>query len=367
MALAFSLTPADAGADPRPDAERRPHAVGTGLDVVLHLPHSGPYRATLLADPPRLAIDLEAEMAPERLGRQFQHRPLEDGRVRLETALPGAMALDGSAMAMVGQGVQLTLRLSRVASSDFAARIPDPPEPVRHRAGQDRLTIALDPGHGGHDPGAIHGALHEADLMLAFAQELKADLLRMTEFDVVLTRSEDRFIPLTRRQAIARRAGADLFLSLHADGIANGSASGATVFAHGFTHGADPANSSENDLTAALASHALPAGADRNLPAMPAGRSGTLYRSQELAAALVSAMARAGLPLYKHPRQQADFVVLRGDDIPSALVEIGFLSEAEDRARIADPGWRARMAASLRQGVLRWAQQDAAIASLRLQ
>ena len=95
-------------------------------------------------------------------------------------------------------------------------------------------------------------------------------------------------------------------------------------------------------------------------------RRDTAYRSADLADTLVQAMEDGGIPLYKHPRQSADFVVLRAPDMPSVLVELGFLSEAEDRARISDPAWRARMAAALRKGLLRWSDHDdAALAALR--
>ena len=89
--------------------------------------------------------------------------------------------------------------------------------------------------------------------------------------------------------------------------------------------------------------------------------------SQARAAALFAAMAAAELPRYKHPRPVAVFVVLRSRDMASVLVELGFLTEPDDRARIADPGWRARIAAALRRGVLRWAQRDASVAAVQLQ
>lgn len=364
--LAFVPAPAspDTGLNAGTGTDRAVRSDDTGLDVALQLPMAGPYRAMLLADPPRLAIDIAAAMAPRSFGRPFRAHSLADGRVRLEMSLPGPMAIERAAMASAGQGARLSLRLVRVASSDFSAVTATEPGQPLPAGASDRLTIALDPGHGGHDPGATHGRLHEADLMLLFARELKADLLRTTDFDVVLTRTEDRFVPLRKRRALAREAGADLFLSLHADGIEWGSASGATVFTHG--QGGGHAASVQlagalrqgghghGDAAGQLVSHSGPA---PNIP----------YRSRDLAAALIDAMAAAELPLYKHPRQEADFVVLRARDIPSVLVELGFLTEPEDRARIVDPGWRSRMAASLRRGVLRWADQDAAFAALRPQ
>lgn len=334
----------------------------TDLDVTLALAQAGPYRASLLAGPPRLALDLDAAMLPPEVDRAFRIERRADGAIRLETTLPGPMAIDRAMMAAApdGQGACLSVRLRRVSSRDFAglAHPLDQAVPAV-LADASRLTIALDPGHGGSDPGATQGDLHEADLMLTFAKELKADLLRTTEFDVVLTRTQDRYVPLRARLARARLAGADLFLSLHADGIEQGSASGAAIFTHG--HGAASAVPhavrGHRDAVPTIAQGGPPAPAPAEIP----------YRSQDLAAAMVAAMAAAELPLYKHPRQEADFVVLRARDMPSVLVELGFLTEPDDRARIADPGWRARMAAALRRGVLRWAQRDASVAAVQLQ
>lgn len=346
-------------------ADRVGHADATDLDITLELSHPGPFRASLRGAPPRLAVELDAAMVPPTVDRAFRLHSSVDGLVRLETSLPGPMAIDRALMAAApgGQGARLSIRLQRVSSRDFAMltdrQDPADPAPVA-TAAVPRLTIALDPGHGGSDPGATHGALHEADLMLTFAHELKADLLRTTDFDVVLTRTEDRFVPLRARLAYARDAGADLFLSLHADGIERGSASGATVFTHGHG-GAAPASLASAQWSDAVATSAR--GHAVGAPATP----DTPYRSQDLAAAMIAAMAAAELPLYKHPRQEADFVVLRARDMPSVLVELGFLTEPDDRARIADPGWRARMAAALRRGVLRWAQRDASVAAVQLQ
>ena len=99
-----------------------------------------------------------------------------------------------------------------------------------HTGTAARFVVALDPGHGGYDPGATHAGMWESKLVLSFARELKEDLLRTTEFDIVMTRDADRFVSLQERINIARRAGADVFVSLHADGLVQGSASGRNGF-----------------------------------------------------------------------------------------------------------------------------------------
>lgn len=349
-------------------------ANAAGLNIEFQLSQGVPFRIALHDSPPRLAVELDGPTTPGALHGSVRTQALANGGLRLETDLPGPMAVERAVMSVVphGPGTRLAVRLRRVSSADFAALvIPEPSTaPVKRPTGPARrLVVALDPGHGGHDPGATHGRLHEADLVLSFARELKEDLLRTTDFDVVLTRTQDRFVPLHERLAIARRAGADAFLSLHADGIARGSASGATIFTH--------AERASNPVSARLArAHRrseLLGGVDLSgqsdalaVALMDLARQDTAHRSHDLADALVGAMDTAEIPLYKHPRQRADFVVLRAPDMPSALVELGFLSEAADRGRLSDPGWRARMAAALRRGLLDWTRQDAALAALRL-
>lgn len=345
----------------------------TGIDVELALSRGVPFRIALYDGPPRLAVHvgstLQAETPPD--GFILRH---EDGETRLMRSLPSPMAVERAAMTLDLNGsARLTIRLRRVSRADFALIAQPAPEldqvalPVQETP--SRLTVALDPGHGGHDPGATHGQIHEADLVLSFARELKEDLLRTTDFDVVLTRNEDRFVPLKKRISIAQAAGADVFVSLHADGIPRGSASGATVF----THGERASNPISERLAQEHRRDALLAGVDLSgsgdalaVALMDLARQDSSYRSLDLADQLVSEMARADIPLYKHPRQQADFVVLRAPDIPAVLVELGFLSEPADRKRLADPAWRAKMALALRRGLMEWTKSDAALAALRL-
>ncbi|MEZ5756268.1 MAG: N-acetylmuramoyl-L-alanine amidase [Paracoccaceae bacterium] len=140
-----------------------------------------------------------------------------------------------------GQGARVQVRLAPGTPSDFArqAGLPEPAEwalpepadlPPPILRGSGPLIVVLDPGHGGIDPGAERDGHTEAGLMLTFARELKEVLLRDGAFRVVMTREEDVFVPLETRISIARAAGADVFLSLHADALAEGEAVGATLY-----------------------------------------------------------------------------------------------------------------------------------------
>ncbi|MFN6977769.1 MAG: N-acetylmuramoyl-L-alanine amidase, partial [Gemmobacter sp.] len=202
---------------------------------------------------------------------------------------------------------------------------------------------------------------------LQFARELADQLRRDGRFTVVLTREADVFVPLDGRVAIAHAAGADVFISLHADALAEGEATGATVYtlAEAASDAAAAALAERHDRDSLLAGVTLRGQDDlvaRVL--MDLARTETAPRSDRLADTLVAALRAAGLRLHRVPRRGAAFSVLRAPDIPSVLVELGYLSSAQDRARLSDAGWRQRMAAAMVAALADWAVADAAEAAL---
>jgi N-acetylmuramoyl-L-alanine amidase len=227
--------------------------------------------------------------------------------------------------------------------------------------------VVLDPGHGGIDPGAERDGHTEADLMLTFARVLKEEFLRQGGALVVLTRDEDGFVPLETRISIARAAGAHVFLSLHADALAEGQASGATLY----TLSDEASDKAAAKLAERHDRDDLLAGVDLtdqdDLVAqvlMDMARTETAPRIDRLAGALEGAIKAEGLPMHRRPRQAGGFSVLKSPDIPSVLIELGFLSSSRDMRRLTDPEWRARMARAIRAGVMAWAAEDAALATL---
>ncbi len=183
---------------------------------------------------------------------------------------------------------------------------------------------------------------------------------------MLLTRRDDSFVPLEARVSIARAAGADAFLSLHADAVAEGVAKGATIYTL-----ADRASDSASQLLAERHDREdLLAGVDLTGQddvvagvLMDLARIETQPRADRLADALVEGL-RAAVGVHKRPRLEAAFSVLKAPDIPSVLVELGFLSSERDRARLTDPEWRARAAVGIRDALLAWASADAAEARL---
>jgi N-acetylmuramoyl-L-alanine amidase len=357
--------------------------------VTLALSQPVPWRVRLLDDPARLILDvrevdwtgIDRLVSGAGAVRGLRAGVFRPGWSRLVLDLSGPFLVTQAAMDTSGPGAVLRLRLGPGSAEAFAARaaLPEPPEwalpepadlpPPAPREGRARV-IVLDPGHGGIDPGAERDGTTEAELMLTFARELKERLVREAGVTVILTRDDDIFVPLESRISIARGAGADAFISLHADALAEGEAVGATIYtlAEEATDEAAAALAERHDRADLLAGVDLTEQDDVVASVlMDIARTETWPRTDLLAAALMEAIQAEGLKMHRFPRQSAAFSVLKSPDIPSVLVELGFLSSARDLARLTDPEWRARMAAALSRGIQDWIARDAAQSSLRRQ
>ncbi|MCC6008452.1 MAG: N-acetylmuramoyl-L-alanine amidase, partial [Rhodobacteraceae bacterium] len=180
-------------------------------------------------------------------------------------------------------------------------------------------------------------------------------------------RDDDIFVALQSRVSQARAAGADVFLSLHADALAEGRAMGTTVYTLSET-ASDAASqrlAAEHDRADLLAGVDL--GDQDDIIAsvlMDLARTETQPRSERLARALVEGIGAATGRLYKRPHLSAGFSVLRAPDIPSVLVELGFMSDPRDLRNLLDPDWRAQAAAGIVDALETWAEADAAEAGL---
>jgi N-acetylmuramoyl-L-alanine amidase len=361
----------------------------TGVTVELALSRAVPWRVRIAEAPPRLVLDFrEVDFAPlprvPRAGARVTEARggrLADGWSRLVLVLDGPYPVAAAEMRTSHDGAALVrVRLGPPDAAAFAARAaePDPadwrlpapavtPPPRPRQTGDRPLVVVLDPGHGGIDPGAEHGGVTEAALMLQFAGELRERLLRTGRFAVVMTREADVFVALDTRVAIAQSVQADVFLSLHADALAEGEATGATVYtlAEEASDAAAAALAERHDRGSLLAGVDLRGQDDlvaRVL--MDLARAETAPRADRLAEAMVGALREAAVPLHRQPRRGAAFSVLRAPDIPSVLIELGYLSSARDRERLTDPAWRGRLADAIVAALSDWAVADAAEAAL---
>ena len=367
---------------------------GGGIALDLALSQPVPWRVRVLDAPPRLVADFRevdwgaldrTPFGTSQRVRDLRAGPLAPGWSRLVLELDGPYRVAEAEMrtgADAAGGALVRLRLDPTDPADFAARaaLPDPEhwalplprpaetaEPRRRHRGEGPLTVALDPGHGGIDPGAERGGKTEAALMLTFARELKEALVRAGGFSVVMTREADVFVPLETRIAIAHEQGADVFLSLHGDAAAEGEATGATVYvlADAASDAASAALAERHDRDSLLAGVDLK-GQDDVIAGvlMDMARRETAPRSDRLSAALVAAIAAEGLGLHSKPRRGAAFSVLKSPDIPSVLIELGYMSSPRDLDRLSDPAWRARMAGAIAAALRDWSVADAAEAAL---
>ena len=213
--------------------------------------------------------------------------------------------------------------------------------------------VMLDPGHGGKDPGAIGvGGTYEKHIAFATAQELVRQLEASGRCRVGLTRNRDAFIPLPTRVAIAQDRGAALFVSMHADAVSDHGVRGASVYTLSDT-ASDP-------QTAALAvrenSVDRLAPGLQNMPPDVAHILASLVRqetrqgSARVARTLVGTL-EPEVGMLGNPARHAQFAVLKASDVPSVLVEMGFMSNQQDEAALRQPAHRARIAGALRHAI----------------
>lgn len=355
-----------------------------GAQIDLSLSQGVPYRTFTLQDPPRLVLDFQevdwSGLDTERFDRSDRLGPVHFGAYvpgwsRLVLGLPGPMVVESADLRVdpVTGNARLQLRIEPVPAEAFAAQAGTPrgagwdlpaPADVTKRAprGPDTpLVVMLDPGHGGIDPGAEQGEVIEKDLMLTFARELREVLLRSGGFEVYLTRDADHFVSLEARVAAAQRAGADLFISLHADALSEGLAHGATV--HVLSDEASDVASAklaERHDRADLLSGVDLSQTDDAVTGilLDLARTETRPRTKALAQALVAGMAQTGGPMNRRPLRAAGFSVLKSADIPSVLIEIGFLSSPRDYRNLTNEFWRLQMAEGIRNGLNAWREAD---------
>lgn len=210
-----------------------------------------------------------------------------------------------------------------------------------------RPLVVIDAGHGGKDPGAGVGALKEKDLTLLLAQALRDELLKRGGIRVALTRDDDHFLVLGERSALARRLGADLFISIHADSTGeNAEASGASVY----TLSDKGSNEAANKIAARENAADIVNGV--NLGGQSESVTSILVdlsqrESQALSQQFANLILREGagrIPFRERSEQSAAFAVLKAPDLPSVLFETGYISNTADAQRLASPQGRATFA-----------------------
>ena len=376
----FALVCLAAGSGPVIAADIRDIRIATtdaGTRVVLDL--SGPvkHKAFLLDDPGRVVLDVSKSTlrsklpAAEGTVSAVRSGKLPEHGVRLVFEVKGTVTLQARALApSADAGHRLVLDIASPGSARAAP--PTAAAPVSHVAirpahapaetGRD-IIIAVDAGHGGVDPGASgRRGTREKDVVLAIAKALAARIDQEPGMRAVLIRDGDYFIAHRERMLRARRAKADLFVSIHADSIANPDVSGSSVYVlseRGATSEAarwlaERENASDlmggvklDDKDAALAN-----------VLMDLSQTASIASSMVAAENVLEALDRVGE--VRKPRvQQAGFLVLKSPDIPSMLVETAFISNKEDERKLAQPTHRVKLANAIFAGIERYFQGNA--------
>jgi N-acetylmuramoyl-L-alanine amidase len=331
--------------------------------------------AFTLADPYRLVVDLPqiTFKLPAKAGEQtrglvkaFRYGLIMQGGSRIVLDTKGPVRLDKAYAldAAEGQPARLVLDLVATDRASFMRNIALERHPAHNVSirpseappkvdGDVRPLIVLDPGHGGIDNGTKgSGGELEKDVVLAFAQTLREKLESGGKFRVAMTRSDDTFIPLAERVRFARTHGAALFISVHADALprSEGHAEGATVY----TLSEDASDAEAARLAEAENKADAIAGVDlttepdvANILVDLAQRETKTF-SMQFARTVVGELKTAAR-LHKNPLKSAGFKVLLAPDVPSVLLELGYMSTKDDLKQLTSATWRARTAQALAQ------------------
>ena len=232
------------------------------------------------------------------------------------------------------------------------------------------ITIAIDPGHGGEDPGATgRGGSREKDVVLAIAKRLKAKIEQQPNMRVMLTRDADYFVPLNVRVQKARAVQADLFMSVHADAFVNSSARGSSVFVLSDKGASSTAARwlADKENAADLIGGVNIKNHDKQLASVLLDLSTTAQINDSLKLGKVVLTEISGInKLHKGSVEQAGFAVLKAPDIPSILIETAFISNPEEEAKLTDDAYQDQMAEAVMKGVKKYFAKNPPLAKSRL-
>jgi N-acetylmuramoyl-L-alanine amidase len=248
--------------------------------------------------------------------------------------------------------------------------MPRPPSAEIVRRVERLVIVALDPGHGGEDPGAIGpSGLKEKDVVLQVALALRERLNAQPGMRAFLTRDADFFVPLAERVRKARRVQADLFVSIHADAFVNRAARGASVFAlseRGATSTAARWLADKENAADVVGGVNVRAGADVHVlrTLLDMSTTAQVKDSLRVGGEVLGQLDRVGR-LHKPRVEQAGFAVLKAPDIPSILVETAFISNPQEEAQLADPEHRRKLVEALLAGIKRYFAKNPPLARNR--
>lgn len=349
--------------------------------IVLKISGKVEFQAFTLADPYRIVVDfpevgwrIDPATTPGAVGlvKGFRYGLYKPGRSRMVIDLAGPAAIANKFLLppeRAGGEYRLVLDFVPVDRStylttagwnhdpdaaDQAAQDTEPAAPVGNATANKIPIVVIDAGHGGVDPGATGvSGVHEKDIVLSLAKSV-ADALRQTgRYKVIMTRDEDIFLSLKARVAVGRRNRADLFISIHADSAPGSTATGASVYTL-----SEQASDREAEALAKSENQSdIIAGVDLTKEAdivtsilIDLAQRETKNNSAKLAQLLIPELQRVGNLTHKTHRF-AGFRVLKAPDVPSVLIEVGYLTNQSDESTMRSGRWRRGMAAAIARAV----------------
>jgi N-acetylmuramoyl-L-alanine amidase len=371
--------------------------------VTLECQQAIAFSQIILKDPDRLVVDLEGiefnsilQNLPDKISatdpyikliRAGRHKP---GVVRLVIELKTEIQPQVFALKPVGEyGYRLVMDLYPTVADDpllallekldTASASPSTPPKTHQKTPQREtgepeimrmVTIVLDPGHGGEDPGAIgRGGSHEKDVTLQVARRLKEKIDAEPNMRSMLTRDGDFFIPLRQRVQKARRVQADLFVSVHADAFIKPTARGSSVFVLSENGASSSAarwlaqRENSADLIGGVNLDVKDPHLARTL--LDLSQTATLNDSLKLGRAVLGELGGVNT-LHKEHVEQAGFAVLKAPDIPSILIETAFISNPDEERRLNDDAYQEKMAEAILRGIKGYLAKNPPLAKSKL-
>ena len=346
-----------------------------GIEINLQLSQGVPYKIWMDRDPLSLIIDFNVlnfnGIDLEKINQSKNIKSIEIKESdtewsRLSFHLADYWAIENTEMSISPQDNSASLSIFLKSISEGIFSLTDKPNKdfssnkISAIENND-FVVVLDPGHGGRDPGAEAGGYRESSLMLELAEAVKESLIRNTDFKVVLTRTEDKFLSLEDRITIASQSDANLFISLHADAVIEGEASGTTVYllSDKATDKMSAQLASRHDRSEILRGVDL-SGLDSQVASvlLDMARQETKPRSEAVASFILKVFKEKITELSSQPLRYAAFSVLKSPDIPSILIEAGFMSTSSDLQNLTTKKWRREFADSLAEAISRWHVRD---------
>lgn len=348
-----------------------------------------PYRVVI--DLPDVSFDLPQGAGRKSRGlvREYRYGVVEDGRSRIVIDTTGPVLIEKSYIvpAKGMQPARIVVDMVATTTEDFSAAFaasqvsdreetphqddaavavdkqPDPPAEVPAKPANGKRLIVLDPGHGGIDPGAMSPrGTKEKHVVYAMAQAMRKDLMATGLYDVKLTRNDDSFVPLRERREMARKWNADLFIAIHADTVRGPSARGMTLYTLSET-----ASDAEAELLASKENQADTIGGvnfEAENPEVTSILIDLAQRESKNHAMLLSRKVVGELKpvtlMTGKPQRSAGFIVLKAPDVPSVLVELGYLSSKQDEELLKSSAWQSKIAKAMTRAIGKYFESEVA-------